>query len=236
MDEEQMRELVVGFDKLAEEPKQKYYVRLKAEFKRVSPKRKDPTGKEYKRLKEIADEVHYGSADAPLSGIALARANKEREDQALREKTVHFSSKIDEHLFQGEKSGKSHTGLHSLNVLNGEEPGPVVEVIEGSETSFFSAWVTLPGQSERKASSFFPTAWSKDKVKKAISDAFIDHRLHRTRSASEAKPHGLSWVGRAVVDTREVVIGGIGDGDASASGIQTAFPQVNGAFKDHNKG
>lgn len=189
---------------------------------------------------ELARQLYFNkekrAVDAPaLTGADLLRQAIAAERERLRELPIHYSGTFDAHLFTGEADGNKHKGLHSLFRLLGTAGLPTLEVIVRDEhTGAYSAWATLPGNTGRKASSFFPDAWDVQRVKAAIKEAFIDARLNPAFSSEQSRNVGLTWVGRANVDGRELMIGGLGDGNKPMSGIATAFPAVNGEFRDYN--
>lgn len=172
-----------------------------------------------------------------LTGAELLRKMLVDERARLATIPVYFSPTFDAHLFAGEPDGSKHKGLHSLVRLN-NTPGAVavLAVIDRDlGTGTYSARATLRGNASSKASSFFPDVWSEDRVKTAIKEAFIDTRQFPAFSIAQARAAGaLSWVGRYKLNGREILIGGLGDGDKPGSGIATAFPEINGGFKDEN--
>lgn len=188
-----------------------------------------------KEFERVAKEIYFRKDGAPLTGADLKREAIRKEYERLRNLPVYFSTSFERHVFEGEGDGTKHKGLHSMVWWHGREPAATITRIEGDQEGTYSAWVTLPGKSDSKASSFFPDAWDRAKVKQAIKDAFVNSRLNRSESIRMAKEAGgLSWVGRVIVDGAELRIGGLGDGDKPGTGIQTAFPEVMGRFKDHN--
>jgi hypothetical protein len=187
----------------------------------------------------VAGQLYFGkekkAGAVKLSGADLVRQDIADERARLMAMPVHFSSTFDTHMFKGEPDGNKHKGLHSLIRLLGNQHPPAIEVIvDDRGTGAYSAQARLHNKTDSKASSFFPNAWSEEKVKAMIKEAYLDARLNTSFSRQNASPHGLSWVGRANVNGVEMMIGGMGDGDKPASGIATAFPAVNGEFKDYN--
>ncbi len=167
------------------------------------------------------------------TGTSKALQRIEAEREAIRNQKVVLASTFDAHIFDGEKDGTKHKGLHSMARLKSRTPKPWVEVIERDDFGAYSAWVKLNGNENAKASSFFPDAWDMATVKRNIDKAMVAARLSPTRSSQEASAHGFSWVGEIEVDGRTMRIAGIGRG-TTKDVLATAFPAVDGKFKDYN--
>lgn len=188
---------------------------------------------------EVAGQLYFAKdkkgPGVRLSGAELIRKQIAEDRERLQAAPIHYARSFDAHIFAGEPDGNKHKGLHSLNLLLGTVDAPALAIIvRDASTGAYAAWATLRGKSERKASSFFPDAWAPEKVKAIIKEAYIDARLNPSFSRSQASAHGLSWVGRANVSGSQMMVGGLGDAEKPASGMATAFPAVNGEFKDYN--
>lgn len=150
-----------------------------------------------------------------------------------------------EHIFLGTDAGsggnKTHTGLHWLGEFNannhpsGKALAAITVNTQGTELplNVFKATVTV--WARPKASTFFPTAWTKADIRGLVKDAARYWIARGPEAAFKVQTNAtVTWAGRVLRNDgagawRPMWIGGLGD-PSTAAGMITAFPEFGGNF------
>lgn len=172
----------------------------------------------------------------PLSSKEKLLAQRKQESEQLDTARVYYypnQATFEQHIFEGEPDGNTHKGLHSLCIVNAAESSKRPTVVVSEQDAVLDTFVATAAFSgkEPKASSFFPTAWKKEQVMKAIEDAIRASWKSPSQSKNDGQAYGLTWAASIQVKGGAMLIGGIGgDGASPSTAVHTVFPAVNGKF------
>lgn len=133
------------------------------------------------------------------------------------------------HIFQGEKSGETHKGLHSrLFILSGKLKVDFFRRSKPDAKGVYAAEVTIKGYKYPKCSMFFPDDWDEQTIKMAVTEAFSNRR---TKPIPTLSFYGFST-------TCNMFIGGLskkGSECKTLAEVDTAYPMYDGNMYNPNQ-
>lgn len=153
------------------------------------------------------------------TGTLKAKGAFAKSQAAWDDKAPTFSAKFKTHVMEGEKSGKTHTGLHAMNTLLAKNDKDIVAVLWGQTSHCYVGSATL--YEVAKISSFFPNTSTYDQIKGYVTEAWRSHKKYP--GSVPEKMCGASWAGQCTIGQAAVWVGWLGSDDDH---IDTAFPII----------